>query len=218
VSTIEIVVVVLVALVLLAAVVFAVAQARSRRRLRERFGPEYDRTVERSDGRRAAEQELVERAERREQLDIRPLPEGERRAFAERWRTAQEDFVDRPAHAVRQADLLVEQVMARRGYPVEDVEQMTRDVSVDHAQVVEDYRGAHEISQLNERGQATTEQLRQAMVHYRALFSELLADGQDVSPSGVDAPAHDHYRHRDGGYEPSYDRPPGHEREARHRP
>ena len=176
----------LVAVVVLVLVVgWLLWQQRKRSHLRERFGPEYDRTVEQSDRRRDAERELAERAQRREQLQIRPLPREDRMAFADRWRDTQEEFVDRPALAVRQADLLVAEVMGRRGYPVGDFDQQARDVSVDHGHVVEEYRAAHHISQRNERGEATTEELRQAMVHYRSLFTDLLADGDDtVEPYG----------------------------------
>ena len=174
--------VLVVVLLLVLAIAAAIAkQGRKRRseQLRSEFGPEYDRTVEATGKRTQAERELAERRERRRQLDIRPLPPGERQAFAERWRATQERFVDDPTLAVREADRLVAEVMTRRGYPVEDFEQRARDVSVDHPEVVQEYRAAHDISELNDRGQASTEQLRQAMVHYRALFSELLEDSGD---------------------------------------
>ena len=195
-SATEIVVLIVVLLVVLAVVGFVLAQQKKRQRLRSQFGPEYDRTVESSGKRREAERDLAERAQRREQLDIRPLPEQDRQAFADRWRSTQEDFVDRPSMAVRQADLLVAEVMSRRGYPVGDFDQQARDVSVDHAHVVEEYRAAHHISKLNDHEQATTEQLRQAMVHYRALFNELLGDAH-----GTDASAR-----TGGGHEPHGDR------------
>ena len=175
-------IVLVVVLLLVLAVAAAIAkQGRKRRseQLRDEFGPEYDRTLEATGGRSQAERELAERRERRRQLDIQPLPAGERRAFAERWRATQERFVDDPSLAVREADHLVAEVMGRRGYPVEDFEQRARDVSVDHPEVVQEYRAAHDISELNDREQASTEQLRQAMVHYRALFTELLEDGGD---------------------------------------
>jgi len=181
VETTEIVILVLVLLVVAAIVAALMAQAKKRKRLQNRFGPEYDRTVESSGKRREAERELAEREQRRQSLDIRPLPEQDRLAFADRWRSTQTDFVDHPEMAVRQADLLVAEVMDRRGYPVGDFDQMSRDVSVDHADVVHEYRAAHEISELNDRKQATTEQLRQAMVHYRALFTDLLGDGGSSS-------------------------------------
>ena len=193
-STEEIIVLVVIALVLLAliGVGYALAQQRKRKQLQSRFGPEYDRTVESTGRRRDAERELAERAERRRQLDIRPLPEQDRRAFAERWRQTQEDFVDRPSTAVREADRLVAEVMGRRGYPVGDFDQQARDVSVDHAHVVDEYRAAHDISELNDREQATTEQLRQAMVHYRALFTDLLRDEAGAETDRVERePVHE---------------------------
>ena len=189
-TTTQIVILVLVLLAVAAVVAVLMAQAKKRKHLQSRFGPEYDRTVEGSGKRREAERELAEREERRRSLDIRPLPEQDRVMYADKWRTTQGDFVDHPEMAVRQADLLVAEVMGRRGYPVGDFEQMSRDVSVDHADVVHEYRAAHEISDLNDRKQASTEQLRQAMVHYRALFTQLLEDGQSSS-GGAAQPAHD---------------------------
>lgn len=168
------VVLVVVALLVVAAIVVVAVLAKRRKQLQERFGPEYDRAVDRAGGRRPAEQELQERAKRREQLDIRPLHPAAAADFAEQWRQAQEHFVDAPSESVRAADVLVTQVMQERGYPVGEFEQQAADVSVDHGNVVEEYRAARDISLANERGEATTEQLREAMVHYRALFSDLL--------------------------------------------
>ena len=167
-------------LLVLAAVAFFVLQSRKRKGLQERFGPEYDRTVAGSDGKRNAERELQERAARRDALDIKPLEPAARDGYAEQWRATQERFVDAPDTAVTEADRLVARVMQHRGYPVGDFDQMARDVSVDHSQVVQEYRAAHEISERNDREQASTEELRQAMVHYRALFSDLL----EASPDG----------------------------------
>ncbi len=195
-TTTQIVILVLVLLVVAAVVAALMAQAKKRKHLQSRFGPEYDRTVESSGKRREAERELAEREQRRQSLDIRPLPEHDRVAYADRWRSTQADFVDHPEMAVRQADLLVAEVMGKRGYPVGDFEQMSRDVSVDHAGVVHEYRAAHDISELNDRKQASTEQLRQAMVHYRSLFTELLEDGTPSS-SGTPRPAHDDTSRRD---------------------
>lgn len=180
-STILLVVLVL---LVLAAVAFFVLQSRKRKALQERFGPEYDRTVQDSDGKRDAERELRERADRRDTLDIQPLAPADRDRYAEQWRGTQERFVDAPDAAVTEADRLVARVMEHRGYPVGDFDQMARDVSVDHAQVVQEYRAAHEISQRNDVEQASTEELRQAMVHYRALFSDLLQDSPDGSSDG----------------------------------
>jgi hypothetical protein len=191
VTTTQIVILVLVLLVVAAIAAYAMAQAKKRKQLQSRFGPEYDRTVESSGKRREAERELAEREERRRSLDIRPLPEQDRVMYAEKWRTTQADFVDHPEMAVRQADLLVAEVMGKRGYPVGDFDQMSRDVSVDHADTVHEYRAAHEISELNDRKQASTEQLRQAMVHYRSLFTDLLGEGQSSTDDRPRAASYD---------------------------
>jgi hypothetical protein len=145
--------------------------------LRESFGPEYDRARRDHPDQRSAERSLKERKERVEQLHIRALSSDERDQFAERWRSSQAQFVDDPAGATRVADQLVDEIMQTRGYPVGDFEQRAADVSVDHARVVEHYRAAHAIALRTDRGQADTgdtEDLRQAFVHYRALFDDLL--------------------------------------------
>lgn len=142
--------------------------------LKSRFGTEYDRTIVNSGGRRKAESELAAREKRVEKLDIRPLSEVQRHDYVERWRVLQVGFVDDPVTVVRDADRLVSNLMTARGYPMAAWEQRAADVSVDHALVVSNYRTAHGISQAMEAGKATTEQLRQAMVHYRTLFDELL--------------------------------------------
>jgi hypothetical protein len=147
------------------------ARKRRRSQLQEGFGPEYDRTVEDKGSRRKAESELSEREKRREELDIKPLAPGTRDRFADRWRTIQERFVDDPRAALREAHILVVEVMRERGYPTNDFEQRAADVSVDHPDVVQNYRAANEIS---ERADADTEEQRQGLVHYRALFDELL--------------------------------------------
>ena len=146
--------------------------------------------------RRAAERELEQRAQRRSELDVQPLDPQRRDMFAAEWRVTQEDFVDRPGEAVRSANALVERVIRERGYPVEDSEQMTRDLSVDHAHVISEYRSARQISELSERNEATTEQLRQAMVQYRALFADLLDAGDEGSASRNEASAPDRSRDR----------------------
>ena len=150
------------------------AQRRRTQQLRDRFGPEYDRAVEQHGGRSEAEAKLEERRERREKLDIRPLEHEQQERFAEEWRRVQGRFVDAPQEAVRESDHLVKEVMRQRGYPIEDFDQRADDISVDHPQVVENYRSAGHIAERNERGEASTEDLRQATVHYRALFEELL--------------------------------------------
>ncbi|MFG1702041.1 hypothetical protein ACFLIM_02505 [Nonomuraea sp. M3C6] len=167
--------VVVVAVVALAAVGYVVLQQQRRRNhLRERFGPEYERAVAEHDNRREAEQELLSREQRHSELDIRPLTEESRDTYAHRWTEVQERFVDAPGFAVTEADQLVTAVMAERGYPTEDFEQRLSDLSVGHAATLDHYRTAHEISGRAARKEASTEELRQAMVHYRALFEELL--------------------------------------------
>ncbi|MEU9146043.1 hypothetical protein [Streptomyces sp. NPDC048349] len=145
-----------------------------RRRLQERFGPEYERTVEHTGSRRAAENELRDRQARHDDLDIRELPPEERDRYADAWTTVQQRFVDRPEGAVSQADELITHVMRDRGYPTEGYEQQLRELSVEHGRTLEHYRAAHEINVRSSKGQATTEELRGAMVHYRALFDELV--------------------------------------------
>jgi hypothetical protein len=157
-------------------VVLALVAGRQRRsrRLRERFGPEYDRTVAEAGDRKEAESRLEERTTRRERLDIVPLDPADRVRYVEAWRLTQARFVDEPAEATREADRLITAVMRDRGYPIDDFEQRAADVSVDHPQVVDDYRAAQAIASANERSEASTEDLRQALVHYRSLFEELL--------------------------------------------
>ena len=163
--------------VIVVAVVAAASSRRRRHHLQDRFGSEYDRTVEETGGdRRAAEAELRERTERREQFEIVPLEPEARARYVEAWRHTQAQFVDEPAEATREADRLITSVMRDRGYPVDDFDQRAADVSVDHPQVVDDYRAAHAIAADNDRSEASTEDLRQALVHYRSLFEELLED------------------------------------------
>ncbi len=145
-----------------------------RRRLQERFGPEYERTVEHTGSKHAADTELRDREARHDDLDIRELPAEERRRYADAWTTVQQRFVDRPEGAVAQADELVTRLMRDRGYPTEGYEQQLRELSVEHGQTLEHYRAAHEVNVRSSNGQATTEELRGAMVHYRALFDELV--------------------------------------------
>lgn len=171
------VVIVIAVIVVVALAVMSSRRARSRR-LREGFGPEYDRTVEERGGdRRDAEAHLREREERRESLDIRPLEPVARERYAHEWASVQGRFVDEPVEAVSEADRLVTVVMAERGYPMEDFESQAEMVSVDHPTVVEDYRAGHAAFAAHDRGEASTEDLRVAMVHYRALFDDLLGSG-----------------------------------------
>ncbi|MFF0558143.1 hypothetical protein [Streptomyces sp. NPDC004266] len=177
-STGTILAIVIPVVVVIALIVLAVAlDRRRRRRLRERFGPEYDRAVDDAGSRRAAEHDLGAREKRHEALDIKPLSSGARERYAQQWSSVQEQFVDRPDGAVHDADTLVTSLMRERGYPTEDFEQQMRDLSVEHGRTLEHYQAAHEINALSSSHQATTEQLRGAMVHYRALFDELLSNG-----------------------------------------
>ncbi|MFF4614755.1 hypothetical protein [Nonomuraea jabiensis] len=168
--------VVAVVAVALVAVGYLVLQQRRRDHLRERFGPEYERIVAEHDNRREAEQELLDRERRHAELDLHPLTEQSRDTYANRWTEVQERFVDAPGFAVTEADQLVTAVMAERGYPTEDYEERLSTLSVGHAKTLDHYRTAHEISGRAARKEASTEDLRQAMVHYRALFEELLQE------------------------------------------
>jgi hypothetical protein len=169
-------IIVVAALEVVAVVVWRAFAAKRTRTLQSRFGPEYDRTVETADSRRDAEADLKARADRRDELDIRPLAPGARERYVAEWQQVQARFVDDPDIAVREADVLIQQVMSDRGYPMNDFEQRAADVSVDHPDVVENYREAHRLSRAAATGDATTEDLRQAMQHYRSLFDELLEE------------------------------------------
>jgi hypothetical protein len=177
-TSLLIAIMVIIAVVVVLAVIVALRQQRTRR-LRDRFGPEYERTLERAGQRRAGEAELAEREEHREHLRIVELEPSARTRYTEAWQATQAKFVDGPKAATREADQLITSVMQDRGYPVEDFEQRSADISVDHPHVVENYRSAHAASQANESGRAGTDELRQALVHYRSLFAELLEAGHD---------------------------------------
>jgi hypothetical protein len=175
------VVIVAVVVVAVVAMIWAAMSKRRTNRLQDRFGPEYDRTTDAAGSRRQAEAELDARAERREHLDIRPLPAGDQRRYAARWQDVQGEFVDSPTDALAHADALVNDVMSDRGYPMDDFEQRASDISVDHPEVVENYREAHRVYAAIEHGDVSTENERQAMQHYRRLFDDLLAgDGTPV--------------------------------------
>jgi FtsZ-interacting cell division protein ZipA len=174
---------VIIAIAVIAIVVATILSASRRRRVQSRFGPEYDRAVTETGSRRRAASELTGREKRRRQLNIVPLETAARERYAEQWQVIQARFVDHPTDAVREADALVMTVMQERGYPVENFEQRSADISVDHPHVVDNYRAAHGISLADQQGKASTEDLRQAMVHYRSLFDELLGKEQEVPDS-----------------------------------
>lgn len=183
---------ILIAILIVAAVIVAALAVRRRRTaaLQDRFGPEYDRTVQTYEDRRTAEAELRARERQRARLDIRPLPEDARRRYAAEWHEVQEQFVDQPVEAVGAADVLVGRVMEARGYPVADFESQADLVSVDHPSVAENYRFAHDVWRRSRSQQATTEDLRKALLRYRSLFEELLRpDGEAAAaaPGGAGA-------------------------------
>lgn len=184
------IVVLIVVIVALLAVIAGLGFAMSSRRkkLQQRFGPEYDRLVAQSDSRRLAEAELTERERRVRKLDLSELSDSARERYRADWAAVQERFVDDPAAAVMEGQRLVEAAMRERGYPVAEYQQTLADLSVEHAQVLDHVRQAHEISLKAESGQANTEELRSAMLHYRELFGELLA-GPAGTPPRADEPA-----------------------------
>jgi hypothetical protein len=178
-QTLLLIVVVALVVIVVAAVLYTRSQ-RSRH-LRSRFGPEYDRAVEEKGGRGKAESDLHKLEKRVEKFDIRPLSTTERDRFVVTWRDVQATFVDNPEAAVTRADQLLGEVMQARGYPVGDFDQRAADLSADHPVVVDNYRTAHEIALRHGRGQATTEDLRQAMVHFRTLFDDLTTDREPAA-------------------------------------
>ncbi len=180
---------IVVAVIVVGAVVLGVMTVVRRRRLQQRFGPEYGRLVGERDSRREAEAELTGRERRVQGLDIRPLAEVARASYAGRWTSIQEQFVDAPADAVSGAQFLVADVMTERGYPAgqHDQDQVLADLSVGHSGTLGRYRAAEEISGQAAAGKASTEDLRQAMVHYHALFADLLGEPEDSEPEGSES-------------------------------
>ena len=165
---------IIVAVLVVAIGAFAYVQNERSKRLRSKFGPEYDRLVDRYGNQRKAEEDLSHREKRVEKLHLRDLTPGEADGFANAWGDEQARFVDSPSEAVANVDRLVGELMKARGYPVSDFEQRAADISVDHPVVVENYRAAHGIANGEGHRRANTEDFRQAMVHYRTLFEDLL--------------------------------------------
>ena len=164
-----------------AIVAWVVMQRQRTQRLRQRFGPEYTRTVDEFGGRTKAEAELTKREQRVARLTITPLAPADAARFSQAWNTLQSRFIDNPKGAVGEADRLVRELMVKRGYPMGDFERRAADISVDHPGVVTTYRAAQAIAVRAERGEADTEELRKAVVHYRTLFDELL----EVKPTST---------------------------------
>jgi hypothetical protein len=191
-SPTQVVVIVIVVLVLAALAAVAVVASR-RRALKQRFGPEYDRAVAEQDSRGAAERELRERERRHAELELIPLRPESRARYAAAWEELQVRFVDSPAETVGDADELVTRLIAERGYPTGDFSEQIAHLSVEHARTLTHYRDAHDIRLRNERGEAGTEELRQALVHYRALFADLRGeDPVGHQPPEQRHPDHDH--------------------------
>ena len=204
---------ILIAVLVLAVLAYAVYAGMNRRKstdLKQHYGPEYDRTVDRHGDRKQAERDLAERAERRKELDIRPLPAEDRRRYAARWESVQAAFVDHPHAATAEADALITDVLKQRGYPVDRFDDAADLVSTDHPDVVEHYRASHAVARQGHA--ADTESLRQAFVHFRALFDRQLGDGTptesraayDTHDERVDAgtenSAGSHRRHPEEGH------------------
>ncbi|MEU4743939.1 hypothetical protein AB0G02_26210 [Actinosynnema sp. NPDC023658] len=179
-TTIGVIIAVLVVLVVIAVLLKVAMQ---RKRLRSTFGPEYDRALERNGNRMAAERELAEREREHSKLELRALNAVTRENYTRNWTLVQEQFVDEPTQAVVQADHLVTDLMAERGYPTEGYEHQAKLLSVQHARTLDHYREAHTIYERQERGEASTEDLRTAMVHYRTVFEDLLGDHREGARS-----------------------------------
>jgi len=168
------------AVIVLLAILWSATRAKRTRALQDTFGGEYDRTVEQTGDRRAAERELRGRQKQHDALDLRPLSPQSRDRYVRRWQSTQTRFVDDPKGAVAEADMLVQEVMQERGYPTKDFDRRVADISVEHPELVEKYRTADGIARASERGEASTEDLRHSVRHYRALFAELLETDEDV--------------------------------------
>ena len=172
---------IVVALVVVAAIGYLIVRQQRTKALRSRFGPEYDRAVDEYGSQARAEAALAKREKRVQKLSIHPLEDDARSLFSARWRTVQARFVDDPAASIGDADRLVAEVMNERGYPMADFEQRAADISVDHPDVVEHYRTARDVAQSHRQRPVSTEDLRKAFLHYRALFASLL----EVEPAQV---------------------------------
>lgn len=178
---------VIIIIILIAVAAAAAWYLMRRQALRSRFGPEYDRVLSEQESVVAAERELRSRQRRHAQLELRELAPESRQRYAEAWRDVQAQFVDEPNEAVGAADELVTQLITERGYPTQDYEDQLAHLSVEHARTLDHYREAHDIYLRHERGEATTEELRLALVHYRALFADLLGEDPVSDRRGPDS-------------------------------
>lgn len=189
-STTQIILIVVVVLAILAVAAVAGIRIQRRRRLHERFGDEYERLVQEHDSTKAAERELVAREKRHAELDLRPLTPEARSRYAEQWQEVQARFIDAPEESVSAADEVVTRLVGEIGYPTADYDDQVAQLSVDHARTLSSYRQAHEISERARRHEASVEELRQAVVHYRALVADLLGEEPvpPERPSQTDTP------------------------------
>ncbi|MFF0255317.1 hypothetical protein [Micromonospora zamorensis] len=192
-SPTQVIVIVLVVLVIVAAAAVAVRQLGRRRALRSKFGPEYDRVVAEQDSRSAAERELRDRERRHAELSLTPLSPESRARYSAAWEELQVRFIDSPGETVGDADVLVTRLIEEQGYPTGDFSDQIAHLSVEHARTLSNYRDAHDIHLRNTRGEASTEELRQAVVHYRALFADLLGE----EPLGQHTPDQRHHPDHD---------------------
>ncbi len=171
-----VIIIVIAAILVVGAAVWFVMQDRRRKRLRETFGPEYERAVKEHESPREAERDLSSRMKRHSDLDIRPLPATTKDRYAQEWALIQEQFVDRPSGAVVEADRVLVSLMAERGYPTEGYDQQLEDLSVRHANALKHYRAGHDTLERHRESERSTEDLRDAMKHYRVVFEDLLTD------------------------------------------
>ncbi|WFF01112.1 hypothetical protein [Micromonospora sp. WMMD964] len=192
-SPTQVIVIVLVVLVVVAALAVAARSLSRRRALRSRFGPEYDRVVAEQDSRSAAERELRDRERRHAELSLTPLTPESRARYSAAWEELQVRFIDSPGETVGDADELVTRLIEEQGYPTGDFSDQIAHLSVEHARTLTNYRDAHDIHLRNTRGEASTEELRQAVVHYRALFADLLGE----EPLGHRTPEQRHHPDHD---------------------
>lgn len=185
-----IVIAVVIVVIVVLALIAAASMMRKKRsdRLKGRFGPEYERAVDTAGGQRAAEKELLARERKHNKLDINELTPESRARYLQAWQVTQAGFVDNPAKSVSEADRIVTEVLRERGYPVDDFEQQAATISVDHPAVVEHYRAGHILHLAQERGDIGTEAQREAIVHYRALFKELLGSEHESPPHNETLP------------------------------